>query len=364
MKMATKPSSPTSLLWAHQLKREHGYLLKRMQDLETTSEQQNKRIKSTETAVKSGSNADIIALTKQIKALEDNGLSKRVSKLEGTMKDKTEEFEANAATLGGQVQALRKESEAREEEKSKAFTKEKALLKWIGEVKDELKTYEQRLTAVGRKVDETRLEDVRRQLDGLVEQVDREGGRMKRLEESVKALEGVNGELRRTNRELMGELERVKGTERKSAGAARKSGLNGASQDDEASEAINMGRKRKWAAGDEDRDIVRSGAQLFGSVAQAMGTNRMVMPDADDENEEHEAPPAKKTRMAPPKSKMKTKHKPTPPQLRAKQPDVSSSPNPKKAKSHKWAGGGADKDIIRSGYGLPAQDTGIAAPAG
>lgn len=355
--MSTKPSSPTSLLWAHQLKREHGYLLKRMQDLEATTEQQQKRIKSAESAAKSGANADVTALTKQIKALEDSGLARRVSKLEGRMKEKTEEFEVQAANLSEQVSALQKVSEAREEEKAKAFPKEKALLKWIGEVKDELKTYEQRLGVVGRKVDEVRLDDIRTQLDGLTEQVEREGGRMKRLEESVMALEGVNGELRKRNGELVAEVQKAKGTWKRDEVVANRQGLSAISQDDEAGEVVGVGRKRKWAAGDADRDIVRSGAQLFGSIAEAMGTKDNGIPDAADEDED-ETPMTKKARMPPPKPKTKTKYKPTPPQLRRKQPADSSSP--KKTKSHKWAGGGADRDIIRSGKGW----TEVAAPAG
>lgn len=351
--MAARPSSPTSLLWAHQLKREHGYLLKRMQDLEASSDRQSKRIKTAETAVKSGSNADVATLAKQIKALEDGGVSSRLSKLENEMRYKTEELEAGSEAITLQVAAIQKDNETHDEEKRKAFTKEKALLKRIGELETGLKTYEHSMLQLGRRVDDNRLDQIKGQLEVLSKEVAREGVQMKKLTESVDVLEVANEELKKSNQHLTAELEKLT-AQPAVVSEAPHADVDAEKQDvssvtdvapQKSKKKKDKNKRHKWSGGGADRDIIITGAQMFGDTviaASSKGQQNSQQPDTEDS--EDEAAMSKKSR-APPKSK--PKRKPVPPHLRP----VTPSNSLKSAKSHKWSGGGADRDIIRSGRG-------------
>ena len=357
--MTARPSSPTSMLWAHQLKREHGYLVKRMQDLETSSDRQNMRIKTAETAAKSGSNVDVATLAKQIKALEEGGVTNRLARLENEMKLKTEELEAGSEAITAQVAAMQKDTEAVDEDKRKAFSKDKALLKRIGELETGLKTYEQYMVQLGRRVDASRLEQISAQLEGLSKQVAREGSQVKTLTESFTALEVANEELKRSNQHMTRELEKLAArpvaavatpqAEKKDddvdAGAddeQQEQDLTATSIDLTAPPKTKKRKGHKWAGGSADRDIVKAGAQMFGDTMVMTSDNRPDDPQQHEESED-EAPVPKKRRLPP---KPKQKIKPIPPHLRP--PPSSDQP---KAKSHKWSGGGADRDIIRGAQG-------------
>lgn len=345
-----RPSSPTSLLWVHQLKRENGHLLKRMQDLEASNERQAKRVKTIETNAKSGADADIATLAKQIKTLDESGVGRRLAHLEHEVKQKTQDLEAGSEAITVQIAAMRKESDATGEEKRKAFSREKTLLKRIGELETGLKTYEQSLVQVGRRVDESRLEQIRDQLKGLSKQLTAEGSQMKRLTESVAVLEVANEELRKSNQGLAAQIEKLAARPtavvempQSIAKAGNDRDLLSSTIEAAPLKAKKKGKKHhKWSGGGADRDIIMSGTQLLSDTTL---TSRMMQQGDTDQLEDSDDEAQIKTTRTVPKSKQK--YKPIPPHLRL--PTSDGQANSKK--SHKWAGGGTDRDIIRSGRG-------------
>ena len=348
--MAPGPSSPTSLLWAHQLKREHGFLLKRMQDIEASSERQAKRIKTAEAAAKSGSEHDIATLAKRIQALDQDGINARLTKLEDETRRKISSLEAESEATTLQVATMHKTAESQDDEKRKAFSKEKALLKRIGEIETGLKTYEQSLVQMGRRVNEDRLEEIRGQLNELVKQVEREGSEMKRLAESVTELERANEQLKKSNKQLAAELQKFADRPAVIAKVAETNASTGAEDPDENSAievAPRKARKKKphrWSGGGADRDIIKSGAQLFDKPFLRQPPTKKSNANGEPADSEDGAATPRKLHLPP---KAKEKFRPIPPHLRPKTP--ASQVNPKK--SHKWSGGGTDKGIISSGKG-------------
>lgn len=341
--MAARPSSPTSLLWAHQLKREHGHLLKRMQELEANSERQAKRIKTAETAAESQSQTDLAALAKKVKALDHSGVASQLSKIEHSLREKAEELEAGIEAITIQIAAMKKDAESRDEEKRKAFTKEKTLLKRIGEIETGLKSYEDALDKMGRRVDDDRMEQIKGQLKALTRQVEKEGGRMQWLEASIIALEGANGDLMKANARLMTEIQK--------AAAVTKGGA-GASENDDDSSAVpvapQQGRSDRlshgWKGSGTEKDILASGVHILGDKVLKLPAKKTTQDD--DVQDDDETPTRKGVGFA---RKEKPKSKPIPPHLRPLPPIDASLP---KKKSHKWSGGGTEKGILSDGNAL------------
>lgn len=335
--MAARPSSPTSLLWAHQLKREHGFLLQRMQDLEAKNESQEARIKTAESAAKSNSNSEIAELAEQVKALNEAGMEKRIANMERDVAEKLDDVQAESEAHTLQIASLQNAENMAEEERRKAVSKDKALLKRIGEVEEGLQKYEKSLDRMGKRLDETRFEQIKGQLDGLTKQVQREGEQMKWLTESINALEAANAELIKASEKLETELSKMAA---KAASAEKKKSERTSAANVQVEPPAKGGaeqeqpkkKSHKWAGGGADRDIIRMGSDLFGTPSTVQRSPHTATKE----------PPKKKP--APPGPKKKPQP-PLPNQQRITSSDSSGTPK----KSHRWAGGGADKDIIQAG---------------
>ncbi|KAI7581390.1 hypothetical protein KC316_g8458 [Hortaea werneckii] len=268
--MTPRPDSPTSLLWRHQLKREHGHLLARLQQLESAGEQQGERIQKAESAAKETISRDIAALTEQVRGLSEGDFNQRLSKMGEEVMSKLEDVQAEHEATMIKVASLDKDGAEVEEERRKAVTREKALLQRVNETEKGLERYRENLQNVGRQVDEINMSAIKTQLENLTQQVLSEGAEMKRLEDSVHMLEAANQELLKANERLVAEMARLAET-RNSAPAA----------------------------------------QLVSKPTSKSASAESETPDADELDSE------------------------------------SETPRKKKKKSHKWAGGGADRDIIR-----------------
>jgi hypothetical protein len=341
-------SNDESLLWSKQLKREHGHLLKRMQDLESASSKHEDRIKTTENTAKangSGESGTVAALAKQVQAIDSNGIKQQMDGMEKDVNRKLDNVEAENEAMTLQISALQQDKQLAEEERKATLTKDKALLKRIGEVEEGLKKYEKTLDLIGKRVNGTRVEQIKEQLEGLTKQVMKEGEQMKLLGESVKALETANAELVKANKKLEVEM-----TEKAAKVSAEPRGRpkspdasthakEAASPDNSASQKK---KSHKWAGGGADRDIIRQGADMFGIKPG---------PKPQVPNPKPTAP--KKTTPQLPKMKVVPKKKPIIPRT----PSEGSE-----RKSHKWAGGGADRAIIQQGLSL-SSDQKPAVPA-
>lgn len=331
--MAPRPSPPTSLLWAHQLKREHNHLLKRMQDLESASEKQENRIKTAENiSAKTNASGDIEALAKQVKAIDASEINKRVSEMERNVEQKLDSVQADSEAMTLQIAALEKDKVMEAEQTRQTLQKDKALLKRIAEVEEGLKKYEASLERVGRRINEAQFQQIKQQLEGLMQQVTREGSQMKMLTESVTALETANQELSKANEKLEAELKKLasKPTAAPHKPAPRPATEVSVSEPDATPGADQLPppkKSHKWAGGGADRDIIRSGSGMFGSPATT------PRPSLTATTAPSRPPFPKKPSVA-------------------KKPAVPKAPlDPaKKKKPHRWSGGGADKDIINAGF--------------
>ena len=388
MAPAARPSSPTSLLWAHQLKNEHGHLLKRMRDLESANQKQENRIQAAEAAASSASaSSDFVALAEKVRVLDEG----RLGGMERDVARRFDDVQAESEAVITQVEALREGREQRGES-------DKALLRRISEVEAGLRKYESALDRMGRRIDGTQFELIKEQLEGLSRQVRQEGEGMKMLGESVSALEAANEELKRANERLEVELGKVNVAKTSTVADTRPARSVEAIYDDSGLEPDVRPMKRpkkkshKWAGGGADKDIIRTGsglversplstpehAQAGATVSSKKkshkwaggGTDKGIIQAGSSSQKAKPKPPGPKVKKPqPPQLQRKVwvdrdgmanlpkKKNPQSLQLKRKAPSEDDerieTPRPQKKtkKSHKWSGGGADKDILRAGKG-------------
>lgn len=332
---------PTSQLWAKQIRREHGFIQKRISDLDSTSNKHEDRLKAVENAVKTSAGGEanaVAALAKQVQAIDSNGIKERLAGMEKNVNEKIGGLAADNYTMTQVVDGLQRDKQVAEEERKATLTKDKALLKRIGEVEVGLKKYEKNLDLLGKGVDGARneqIESIKRQLDGLTKDVLEKGEGYEKLKESVSSLETANAALVKANEKLD---RRLKEHEAKVANAAKKQPRcieqpsRTPVKEAAPAEQSNSQRKKshKWAGGGADKDIITQGADLFGFKAASTKP----------------APKSESTSSAP--------QRPVPKPVK-KTPAPKKNPVPKTVsegfsrKSHKWAGGGADRDIIAAG---------------
>jgi hypothetical protein len=362
--MTPRPTSPTSLLWAHQLKREHGHLLGRIQQLETTNRQQGERLQKAESSASAGHRDDIAALAKQVQALDESGIKQRLTKVEEDVMSKLEDVQAENEAVALKVASMEKDDVLAEQERRKALTKEKALLKRVGEVEESLKQYENSLNQVNRKVDENSVKIIKRQLESLSKQVEREGSEMKRMEDSLEALATAHAELIKANERLSAEMAELASrpaaqptTSSSKSGAKpggkkkfvprppipkRKDQIFQEDDDDEDDDTPRPKKKsHKWNGGGADRDIIRQASEVTqepssGRPARRATPKRPVIPTAPSRSA-----PKPSTQ---PKHVAKAVAKPTEKVKQAAKPA-------RKSDSQLYIGHEADKPIIRSGKG-------------
>jgi chromosome segregation ATPase len=132
---STRTSSPTALLWAHQLKREHNHLLNRIKTLEAANSTLNSRMNATEASAQNALKAtdSVKELSLKVQAIEadDESQQRRFKELDH---DRGERF----GKLGEGVQKIEKQLKALEtalhnrddesQEKRKCAAREKELV--------------------------------------------------------------------------------------------------------------------------------------------------------------------------------------------------------------------------------------------
>ena len=327
---------PTSQLWAKQIKREHGFLHKKTKDLETTAKNHEDRITAVEKAVKANAaTAADVGGNAKVQAVNTSAVKVRLDGMEKSVNARIGEIEAEGFAMTKVLDGLQRDKQVAEEERKATLTKDKALLKRIGEVEEGLRKYEKNLDLIGKSTDGTMMETIKKQLEDLTKDVKGEGEKFKHLEQSVASLETANEAIVKANEKLE---RRLKTSEAKVAEQevrlSEKPTIAGAEEPSSPEETDSARKKsHKWAGGGADRDIIKQGEDLF-------GIKRIPKPAAPKSQSKTTVPknpvpkPVKKTPIA-------KKKNPVP---KAKT-DGSSS-----RKSHKWAGGGADRDIIAQGY--------------
>jgi hypothetical protein len=330
---------PTSQLWAKQIKREHGFLHKKTKELEATAKNHEDRITAVEKAVKA--NSTDAGGNVKVQRVEMTAVNERIDGMERSINERIGGVEADGLATTKVLDDLQRDKQVAKEERQATLTKDKALLKRIGEVEEGLRNYQRNLDLIGKSTNGTMMETIKKQLEDLTKDVKDEGEKFKNLAQSVASLETANEAIVKANEKLE---RRLKASEAKAAEQeARSSGkptiagtekppTAGEEEPDSPEETASATKKsHKWAGGGADKDIIKQGEGLFGIKYGPVRAADAV-----------------------PKSKTTTEK--AAPKLVKKGPKVKKNPVPKAKidgssprKSHKWAGGGADRDIIAQG---------------
>lgn len=353
-----RPSSPTSLLWAHQIRREHQYLLSRMKKLESASEIHSDRIKSAETAAKAFATGEVASLTAKISALETSGKTQQqhVIKLEKDLNERLDDTQAETEALALQVASLvDRDAEAKEETK--------LVLQGIEEAKAGLKKYENSLKALDKIVVPREIRRVEERLEMLSREIGGQAGDLKVCREDVQRLGEVNEVLRKGCETLEGQVRRVaeRGPmvgEVKEERATKKRRIS-AVQDQPTQIEIRSGceeeptepkkKTHKYTGGGADKDIIQQGAMLsLGTRSAAKATSSVSTSSTIPVAPRKTAVPK---RISAPKKDSPRRRIPAPIKIANKTSSVTdtSSTASRSRKTHKWAGGGAERDMIATG---------------
>ncbi|GAB7363514.1 hypothetical protein MBLNU230_g3783t1 [Neophaeotheca triangularis] len=238
--MVQPPTSPSSLLWAYQLKREHAHLLARIRDLETTTTEHTTHLSKNDNTTSPeplATAAEITTLTARLTSLEDktkplhsNSLQQQqqqqqqqqhqqaLTKLFDTLSENLSQAQTNAEAMCLQFAALEKKFALLESDRTKAFEREKAAVRKFGELEAGLKEVRSVLGGFEDVLAGDRLGVLEGEVRGL-----REVGRgrdelFKGLSERVKGMEldfeGVGGRIGVVEGEVLGLVTWVEKEER------------------------------------------------------------------------------------------------------------------------------------------------------
>ncbi|SMY24483.1 unnamed protein product [Zymoseptoria tritici ST99CH_1A5] len=199
------PTSPTSLLWAHQLKREHGFLLNRMQKLEAEIARVETRNKAIET---SATKDDLAALAEQVRTLKDSGKNEAeqvqqevMSQLANVGKE-MEDIVKKVTTIGENEQQNKEDWE-------RANDTQKSLLKRIEDVERNLQEYASALEQLGEEMDAAQTTKAWKMLIEMKDQVKAGQNGLDSVAANLITLEEVSDELKAQNAKLAKQIKEL-----------------------------------------------------------------------------------------------------------------------------------------------------------
>lgn len=193
------PSSPTSLLWVHQLKRENGFLLDRMKILEA----EIARVESRTIAEAGTTGAkEIAAIAKKVESLAENDSEAAMGKIRAEVMERLEDVGADIEAVTLQVSTLSRIDDGLTNERRRAVESEKALLKRIKDVEGSMREHERGLLEVGKKANGQTVAEICKDLKKLSGQVERGEKGMEEVQFSLKKLEQIGKVLRESNERL------------------------------------------------------------------------------------------------------------------------------------------------------------------
>ncbi|KAF2836349.1 hypothetical protein M501DRAFT_924049, partial [Patellaria atrata CBS 101060] len=193
--MAPRPSSPTSLLWAHQLKKEHTYLLERVkcvEDLIKRLETTSKNIEASEQVIKKNVADNEKRLTTISKSMDE--LRIWIEKLDAETHSKISDTDTRLAALGKTIGVLRTDFREMSNAVEKIDTEAENLTMRL----ENLETKEQKDTKleekIGRKDNPTDARVLSRRLDVVETGRGEDGIRMRALLGRMEVIEASNRE--------------------------------------------------------------------------------------------------------------------------------------------------------------------------
>ena len=140
--MVPRPTSPTSLLWAHELKRQHELLFKRQRDLENRNESLQ---------------ADVSEVRVSAQAFRDRSLDSAHScTANATIKEQATHFES----LAGRVLELETNKEKVNDDIDRAFVREKSTLKSVNELETAHRALKDALSRLTHEIEELGMGDI------------------------------------------------------------------------------------------------------------------------------------------------------------------------------------------------------------
>lgn len=210
-----RPTSPTSLLWAHQLKREHGLLTDRQRTLETLVSRIEEQASS---AVRSALE-DRKALEAKIEELyrADAKTQKSILDLQSHESATLDELKEQVGVIRGSVDGLESARVTAESDKRRAMEGQVAVLRRIGDIEARLKSADEVVESLKMKVDgHVSAEDVHaligevRRLESLMSQArDQNSITIARFEERVDDMSSGVERIRQENEALRKEMDRL-----------------------------------------------------------------------------------------------------------------------------------------------------------
>jgi chromosome segregation ATPase len=207
-----RTTSPTALLWAHQLKREHNHLLDRIKILETASSTLASRInvteKSAHDALKIIDTVNKLSVKVQAIAEDDSSQQRRFEELDRDRGERFEKLGEGVKKVEKRLQALEKDlddCDKESEEKKEGAAREKELLvDRIGKLESEyakLKEGAGKGEKLTRKDDTTNTEVLNRRIEALDARRKEEGikvkGMLEKFEKIEKGWSSMQGQLKR-----------------------------------------------------------------------------------------------------------------------------------------------------------------------
>ncbi|KAL2358131.1 hypothetical protein BJ546DRAFT_200710 [Cryomyces antarcticus] len=208
--MVPRPSSPTSLLWAHQLKREHTHLLDRttaLENIENTYKSRLEAVEANDQALRNSS-VEIAELSAKIAAMgaDVKDVREWIESLNADRQAFLKADEAEITKLAKRVAMLEAERKAQEDERKKAFTKDKAVVKRVLELEAGRQKELELVDQLERRVDGLDWNMLHKKLDAIEASKANELLVTKALSGRLGALEAINQDLNAKTQLLKNEI--------------------------------------------------------------------------------------------------------------------------------------------------------------
>ncbi|KAK4938693.1 hypothetical protein LTR28_009543 [Elasticomyces elasticus] len=196
--MVPRPTSPTSLLWAHQLKREHTFLLDRIRAIEESVKRQNSDSRVVESLATKASTLDLAKLSARVNAFEKDNEDVRqwLKKLNAETQARLDAEVAQVERLAAKVALLEVEAR-RVREKKESFDNDKALLKRIETLETAGAQQAQLVQKIKESFEEADVDVLRRRVHTLETHNEQTLAEWQQAGQRLTAQEAVNVDLRK-----------------------------------------------------------------------------------------------------------------------------------------------------------------------
>ncbi|KAF2187761.1 hypothetical protein K469DRAFT_748968 [Zopfia rhizophila CBS 207.26] len=209
------PSDPASLLWAHQLKREHGHLLDRLKDLEATHESYDARIKATE-AISEGMKAivkNMRQMAMRITAIEEDNKDVKdwIKRLDGERQARMREDGEKVKKVQQWVTELETQHKSIEAKVQQASLSHRSIMEKIEMIESIIQKQGKSAEKLAKKNDPNHVKVLMLRLDAMDSRRNEELRKAQALQDRVASFERTCQAYNSKNNELQAEVARLNG---------------------------------------------------------------------------------------------------------------------------------------------------------